>query len=600
MSYLISYQSLEKSYQDLPLFTNLTLGFSEGEKVGLIGANGSGKSTLLKIFAGEVEPDKGVRSMKKHTRVVYLPQIDKFDDENSVEDALFSAMSDMVLEEHQKYTAVQKTIGLGEFTNPDQKTNSLSGGWRKRLAICCSLIRQPDILFLDEPTNHLDIEGILWLETILKNASFSFVLVSHDRYFLENITNKIVELGRLYPEGCLKVNGNYSEFVRKRSEFLKTQKDKESALANVVRQERNWLAHGPKARTTKAKFRIEKAAMLGEELKDIHHRNQQNKTVEFNFDSTNRKTKNLLVATNIGISMGGASLFKNLSFKLKPGTRIGLLGRNGSGKSTLIRILAQSIKPDEGAIETADTLRMVTFDQNRQKLDQEAKLRTALSPAGDAVVYRDRSVHVVTWAKRFLFSPDQLDLPVGRLSGGEQARILIAHLMRQPADILLLDEPTNDLDIPSIEVLEESLSEFPGAVVIVSHDRFFLDRLTDMIIGFDGKGNAGIFADYFQWLEACGTRKPEKKEAKPQPAKKAPTSAEKKFSFKHQYELDRIEETILKAEENVSLLEEDVQNPSIINDPVRMKLCCEKLKDAQEKVEHLYARWQELESYKNP
>jgi ATP-binding cassette subfamily F protein uup len=598
MSFLISYQALEKSYNEKPLFANLSLGFCEGEKVGLIGANGSGKSTLLRIFAGEEEPDQGIRSIKKFTRIVYLPQVDRFDEDADVETELRRALSDREMEEHQKYTRVQKIMGLGQFPAPGEIISALSGGWRKRLAICRALIQEPDILFLDEPTNHLDIEGILWLENVLKNASFAFVLVSHDRYFLENITNKIVELGRIYPEGFFKSNGNYSEFLRQRSAFLKTQEDRENRLANVMRQERNWLSHGPKARTTKAKFRIEKAGVLEEELKNIHFRNQQNKRVDFGFDSTGRSTKILLEADNLGISLGGSQLFKNLSIKLKPGTRVGLLGKNGTGKSTLIHLFEQTKRPDEGSIETVDGLKIVTFDQNRKRLNASDRLRTALSPLGDSVVYRGESIHVVTWAKRFLFTPDQLDLPVGRLSGGEQARILIARLMLVPADVLLLDEPTNDLDIPSIEVLEETLLEFPGAMVIVSHDRFFLDRVTDRVIGFDGCGNASIFADHFQWLNACGEKKTEKKEPKAVPKKPEKSITEKKLSVKFKLELEQMEEKILQAEERVSEIESMLQTPLVLNDPALLKEKCEQLREAQERVEALFERWQELEALK--
>ena len=602
MSYLISYQGLTKTYHDRPLFSNLSLGFSEGERVGLIGANGSGKSTLMKIFVDEAEPDDGVRYIKKHTRITYLPQTDRLNQDHTVEEALILALEGRGMEPHLKYTLAGKTMGIGEFADPTQKVHSLSGGWRKRLAICCALITEPDILFLDEPTNHLDIEGILWLESLLKSPPFSFVLVSHDRYLLENVTTAIIELGPIYPDGYLKVKGNYTYFLRQRGQFLKTQKDRESVLANLMRQEQNWLQHGPKARTTKAKFRIDKAAKMGERLKDIHYRNQQNKTVDFNFDATRRKTKNLLWAKNLSMSMGGQALFSGLSLKLTPGTKLGLLGKNGTGKSTLIRILEQVISSDEGHVEIADGLKIVAFDQDRCKLDQEAPLRTALSPEGDAVVYQGRSVHVATWAQRFLFRPDQLDLPVRRLSGGEQARILIADLMRRPADVLLLDEPTNDLDIPSIEVLEESLAEFPGAVVVVSHDRFFLDRLTDGIIGFNGRGNALIYADYLQWIDALTTAQTDIKNKKPSPEKKAarpaPQKAEKKFSYKHQYELDHIEEHIMQAEQTVAELEEKVQNPDIMADPSQLNACCDELKTAQEKVEQLYARWQEIESLK--
>jgi ATP-binding cassette subfamily F protein uup len=324
-------------------------------------------------------------------------------------------------------------------------------------------------------------------------------MISHDRRFLENTVRRVIELSAAYPNGTLQVNGNYSAFVEQRETFLEQQQEQEERLANKVRRENEWLSRGPKARGTKAKARKDAAYQLQDDLVEVKNRNRVGK-VDIAFDATERKTKKLLTAVGISKSFEGRQLFSNLDLTLSPGTRLGLLGRNGCGKSTLMQILAAAdrndgMKPDSGTVKVADKLRIVNFDQRRQQLDQQQTLRRALAPDGDSVLYQDRSIHVVSWAKRFLFRPDQLETPVARLSGGEQARILIAALMRQPADVLLLDEPTNDLDIPSLDVLEESLSEFPGALVLVTHDRFMLDRLCDQVLGFDGKGNASFCAE---------------------------------------------------------------------------------------------------------
>lgn len=322
-------------------------------------------------------------------------------------------------------------------------------------------------------------------------------MISHDRYFLENCTNRIVELGPQYPEGYIKIDGNYSEFLRRKQSFLEGQANHEAALANRMRRELEWLSRGPKARSTKAKYRKDDAQRLQEELQQVRQRNSQNKTVNIDFSGTERKTKKLLELKGIKKSLGNKILFEDVNLILSPGVRLGLLGRNGTGKSTLLHILQGNLEADSGQIKKAEAVKIVLFDQKREQLNLDHSLRKALSPAGDSVVYRGQSIHVNGWAKRFLFRPDQLETPIGKLSGGEQARILIARLMLQPADILLLDEPTNDLDIPSLEILEESLIDFPGSIVLVTHDRYLLDQVTNRILGLDGEGGVYNFCGLY-------------------------------------------------------------------------------------------------------
>ncbi|MBL8054372.1 MAG: ABC-F family ATP-binding cassette domain-containing protein, partial [Nitrospira sp.] len=420
---LLSCESLEKSYGVKPLFTNLSLGLSEGDHVGLIGPNGSGKSTLLKILAGVEEPDSGTRSVRRQLRIGYVPQEPSFAEQHSVEDALAQVLFDEGLDPHEQGGRIARALGLGGFARTDQPVATLSGGWKKRLAIVRSLMLEPDVLLLDEPTNHLDVEGILWLEDLLKAEPHAFIVISHDRRFLEAVTTRIWELNRQYPNGLFEAKGRYSEFLEQRDAALQVQADYQASLANRVRREVEWLRRGPKARTTKAKARIDQAGRMISELTDIEAR-QSKGSAGIDFTASGRRSKKLIEIVGLGKTLGTHLIVSDLDLQLGPGERIGLLGPNGSGKSTLLKLLAGTLPPDLGAITRADRLRIVTFEQHRESLDQQASLRRALAPAGgDGVVYQDRSIHLVSWAKRFLFRPEQLDLPVSRLSGGEQARL---------------------------------------------------------------------------------------------------------------------------------------------------------------------------------
>jgi ATP-binding cassette subfamily F protein uup len=589
---ILNAQGISKSFGAVPLFRDLAFTVEERARIGLIGPNGSGKSTLLGILAGEIEPDRGELSVRKRTRLSYVAQQSEFLPGTSVRAVVEAALLRATVPASEWDRRVGETLGRTGFEDFTADASRLSGGWRKRLAIAEALVQDPDVLLLDEPTNHLDLSGIEWLEGLLNTSSFACVVISHDRYFLENVSTETVELNRAYPDGLLRVDGNYSAFLIKKEAFLEAQAKRQDALENRVRTEIEWLRRGPKARATKAKARIDRAHELIGELADVSARNRTT-TASIEFSATDRQTKRLAELENLRYGFAGRMLFSNLNFVFTPGQRIGLVGPNGSGKTTLLRLLRGEIEPVGGSIRRAASLRTVYFDQNRV-LPPDVTLRRALAPDSDAVIYQDRVIHVASWAGRFLFSGDQLNQPVGRLSGGERARVLIAKLMLEPADLLLLDEPTNDLDIPTLEILEESLMEFRGALVLVTHDRYMLDRVCTSVLGLDGRGGAEGFADYSQWEAWQRPPAPEIKSSSQQ-EKRSPAS-KKKLSYLEAREYAGIEERLMAAEERVTQERGVLEDPAVATDAVRLQATLQALEQAQKTLDELYTRWAELES----
>ncbi len=561
--------------------------------MGLIGPNGSGKSTLLEILAQRREADAGEVSVRKGTRLAYLPQESQFAPGDTVRGVIRRALQRAGVPEAEWQAREGETLGRAGFEDFDADAAALSGGWRKRLGIAEVLVQNPAIVLLDEPTNHLDLGGIEWLEKLLQNAPFASVIVSHDRYFLENVPTAIAELNRAYPDGLLYVAGNYSAFLEKKAEFLHAQAKRQDALENRVRTEMEWLRRGPKARATKAKARIDTAHEMIGELADLRARSRTSAT-DIDFAGTERKTKRLIHLEGVSYGYDGRALFENLDFTITAGMRVGLVGSNGSGKTTLLRLLRGEMAPLHGKVERADGLRMVYFDQNRQ-LDPELTLRRALAPDSDSVIYRERVIHVASWAARFLFTAEQLNQPVGRLSGGERARVLIANLMLEPADVLLLDEPTNDLDIPTLEILEESLLEFSGALVLVTHDRYLLDRVSTLVLGLDGRGGAERFADYSQWDVWRGERGVLKVKVEKEARAPAAAVGKKKASYLEAREYEGIEERVHEAERILEERRGALQNPAITKDGRLLEKAYRDVEEAQAAVDAVYERWAELE-----
>ena len=611
---LINCEGLIKSFGGPPLFEGLKFTLHEGDHLALVGPNGAGKSTLLKILGGLETADSGRCTRRKGIRIGHVPQTPVFESGRTVEEIVADAVAtDHRLDDHERDHSVSQALGKAGFADPGITTDLLSGGWRARLAIARELARAPDLLLLDEPTNHLDIESILWLEKLLRETAGAFVVISHDRYFLERVARRMLEINRIHATGLFQVNGSYADFLEARDAELSNQDAYRDTLAGLVRREVAWLRRGAKARTSKSKARIASAERSIEALAETRARSVT-PTVEIEFAASGRRTKRLWAGEGLKIAFGATAIIEDLDLLLTPGMRCGVIGPNGSGKTSLLRVIVGELTPVAGTIQRAEGLRVVYFDQNRETLDPALTLKRALAPAGDSVIYRDRAIHVASWAKRFLFHPAQLETRVSSLSGGERARIVLARMMLQPADLLVLDEPTNDLDIPALDVLEEALLEFPGALVLVSHDRYLLDRVSTQVIALDGRGGAQHFADYDQWeanreprgesRQGASRREPSGRDT---PGRVTPKTAPphaatgdgkrpgaRRLTYLEQREWDGLEAEILAAETRAVEARRCAEDPAIATDADTLQRRLAEMADLQAQVDRLYVRWAEL------
>ena len=603
---ILNARNLSKAFGAEPLFRGVSFTVNERDRIALIGPNGSGKSTLLRILADLVQPDEGEVALRKRARLAYVPQESVFAPGLTVQQVIEASLDAFELTSVERDARLNETLGRAGFEDFTSDAAALSGGWRKRLAIAEALVTAPDILLLDEPTNHLDLAGIEWLEQLLQQAAYACVVVSHDRYFLENVAGETAELARIYPDGIFRAAGSYSHFLEKKEEWMLAQARHQEALENRVHTEIEWLRRGPRARRGKSKARIDSAHELIGQLGEVRARSRQSST-DLDFTATERKTKRLVEIEGLSYSYGDRPLLEHLNLIIANGMRVGLAGPNGSGKTTLLRLLRGELQPTAGSIRLADHLKVVYFEQQRT-LDPDLTLRRALAPDSDSVVFQDRVVHVAAWADRFLFTGEQLNQPVSRLSGGERARVLIARLMLQPADVLLLDEPTNDLDIPTLEVLEETLVEFRGAIVLVTHDRYLLDRVCNRVLGLDGLGNAAVFADYAQWEEWKAERlrpaqRPRPAAAEPRyptsqlepKAASASSQPKKKLSYLEAREYAAIEQQIAEAESRLTGAQAMMNDPAIQSDAAALLAAHAELESANDLLDKLLTRWTELE-----
>jgi ABC transport system ATP-binding/permease protein len=590
---LLSCQNLGKSLGAQELFQGLSFGIFDRDRLGIIGENGSGKSTLLALLAQELSADQGSISYQKNLRLALVSQQENLPLDLTPLELFEKTAKECSFHNYDSLTEAKIALGKIGIEDPLKKIGEYSGGWQKRMLIGQALLKKPQIVLFDEPTNHLDIEGILWLEQLLQKEKFAFLVVSHDRSFLQKVTNKTLEISKSYLQGFFCVEGGYQKFIEKKQLNLEAQQKKQDNLQKLWKQEYSWLKRSPKARTTKARSRQKDFATLSEDLDS--YSNQPDQPKDVSFQGTGRKTKKLAVVKQVYKSYEEKSILKEFNLTLTPGSKWGIVGPNGCGKTTILKLLAKEIAPDQGTIKWADGLKVCYFDQKKQQLPDDQRMKDFLSPAGDHVTYQNQRVHVAGIVRKFCLPEDKLMLPLKFLSGGQKARLLLARLMVQEADILILDEPTNDLDLLSLALLEESLLSFSGAIVLVTHDRSVLEHVCNELVSIDTEGRLVQYTHYSKWEEEFLQKSfsKQKKNKAELPSKK------KSLSWKEKNELKVMPDSIEKLEIEISKCQVSIDTLNPESQSQDFQKACKDLQQLHNKQEELFLRWEILEEKQN-
>ncbi len=590
---LIALSNISCEFSGKTLFNNLSFTIHTGDKIALIGPNGVGKSSLLKIIAGIYEPESGTIKKEENLRVSYLEQNTTFKEETPFEVLYDTARKNLEIKDPENL--VKKYLTQNSFES-DIRVDNLSGGQKKKLSLLRAMICDPDIILLDEPTNHLDFNGIEFLEKYLKSPNITWILTTHDRALLENCSKKIIEIDSCYKDKTFIIDGNYQKFLEQKELYLQSIENKKDAIKSVLRKENDWLSRMPKARGTKAKFRVDNAYNLQDELKNTEQLLNKRR-LNFEIQGTDRKTKEFLKIKDITFSFPSKNIVKNFSCLIRPKDCIGILGNNGVGKTTLLKLIMEELKPLSGEITYAQNLKIKLFSQLRDEIPLDYTLSKALSPESDSVVYKGQAVHIIPWAKKFLFSPAQLDKPLGSLSGGERARVFIARIIVEEADLLILDEPTNDLDIATIEVLEDAILDFKGAVLLVTHDRKLIDNLCNFCFGFVEDGAVLPFADYDQWAKFVKkeTGNQGENKTKDKINKKVKDDQKKKLTFSERKELENIEKNIEIKESSLNEFKKLLEDESVTSNYEKLLDVTSKIEIIENEINSMYDRWSKLE-----
>ncbi len=609
-----------------------------GERVGLIGRNGAGKSSLLKVIAGIAKLDDGILWRAPSTRIVYVPQEPELDTSHTVFEAVaegLGALQQTIVDYHQvthdmslpdadidvlmtkmqtlqhdldtqngwaaqsRVEAVLSRLNL----DADALVNTLSGGWRKRVALGRALVAEPEVLLLDEPTNHLDLSAIEWLEDLLLNFNGSVLFITHDRRFLDKLATRITELDR---GNLTDFVGNFTQYQAKKEELLAVEETHAAKFDKMLAQEEVWIRQGIKARRTRNEGRVRRLEAL--RLERAARRERQG-DVKLNVDVGERSGKLIAELENVSKAYGDKVLIKNFSTRILRGDKIGLLGPNGIGKTTLLKLILGEIEPDSGTIERGSKQSVAYFDQMREQLDEEATLVDTISPGSDFVEIGNERKHVISYLEDFLFPPQRSRSPVKSLSGGERNRLLLARLFARPANILVLDEPTNDLDIDTLELLENLLQDFNGTLFLVSHDRAFLENTVTQVIAFEGNGQLTEFGGgYDDWQRFSLQRSNDKKatdaallgKSKQQPSatvdsKTSSSSSTSKLSFKDQKELDELPLAFEQLETEQAGINEQLANAENYTNAALIKSLQVRLSEIEAEIEGKLMRWEDLE-----
>lgn len=615
------------AFGHVPLLDHADFVLEPGERVGLIGRNGAGKSSLLKAIAGVHKLDDGVIRVSNTQRVAYVPQEPPLDPAATVFEAVAEGLGDLkqiltdyhaaaIAAEHdpdalERMMALQHELEARDgwrldslvastLTNlglpAEKKISELSGGWKKRVALAQALVSEPELLLLDEPTNHLDLSAIEWLEGLIRNFAGAVLLITHDRRFLDNVSNRIIELdrGRLssFP-------GNFSTYQERKAEMLAQEATENAKFDKYLAQEEVWIRQGIKARRTRNEGRVRRLEQLRRERAA---RRERVGNVQFALDAGERSGKLVAELENVSKAYGGRTLIRDFSTRILRGDKIGLIGPNGAGKTTLLKLILGELAPDSGTVTQGSKQEIAYFDQFRSALPEDVAICDVISPGSDFVVIGNEKKHVISYLEDFLFAPERSRSPVKSLSGGERARLLLARLFTQPANILVLDEPTNDLDIDTLELLEELLANYTGTVFLVSHDRTFLDNVVTQVIAFEDDGrlieNPGGYDD---WIVArnrmlANAKAPAKVEA-PKPAAAAErTSRPVKMSYKESQELEKLPQEIASLEAEQAALQEKLLDPNIYrNAPLDAAAWQARIDEIDVLVLDKMERWEALE-----
>lgn len=625
---ILSLENIGKNYGIKPLFENVTIGLEDSDKIGIIGANGSGKTTFLRVLAGKETPDTGRVTRAGGKTLAFLSQTPEINDELTVLETIFAASSGVMklirdyecacrdlandgtnkklLEKvsHLQHeleiaggweieTNAKSVLSKLGITDMSAQMKTLSGGQRKRVALAHELIFKPDILILDEPTNHLDADTIEWLEDYLKRYTGALLLVTHDRYFLDRVTNRIFELDRGTVQSF---NGNYAYYLEKKEEQDNLLAAEGHKREQLIKKELAWLRRGAKARTRKSKHRINAAYDLMSQPKE-----KAKAEIDIAIGSKRLGTK-IVEINSISKSYGARRLINGFSYLLKRDDRIGIIGANGSGKTTLLEIITDRVQPDSGEIERGQTVHIGYYDQESRALNEEQRVIDYIKEVAEYVTTADgNQITASQMLEKFLFPPAAQYSFIGNLSGGERRRLYLLRILMAQPNVLLLDEPTNDLDIPTLIALEEYLDDFPGALIVVSHDRYFLDRTIENLFKFEPKGQIQQYAgDYSAYLETIERKESESKEpvdGKPESTQKTPparteNSASKKLSFKEKRELEALESDIPQAEQRLAQI--DIELNEFATNAFKVNELFTEQQELNEKLEKSMERWAEL------